>query len=255
LTQAGVPCFRTPEACGDAIAAAFSRRVPKEPGQPGLGGAERQLDEAQGYALLQGLGVPVAPHVVMASASAAPEMTYPVALKLLSADVLHKSDLGGVALGITDAPALTTARDSMVATLAQTMPELVVDRVLVQEMVAGVGEVLLSVRRDPDAGLMVMLAAGGILAEIHKDRSIRLAPVDLAEAEAMIGEVKALKALAGYRGRPRGDLAALADAIVAISKAGPDVIEVEVNPLIVRAEGSGVVAVDAVARVFTGENA
>ncbi|MGA0598110.1 acetate--CoA ligase family protein, partial [Enterovirga sp. CN4-39] len=104
-----------------------------------------------------------------------------------------------------------------------------------------------------DAGLVVMLAAGGILAEIHEDRSLRLAPVDRTEAEAMIGEVKALQALAGYRGRPRGDLAALADAIVAISQAGPEIIEAEINPLIVLAEGQGVVAVDAVLRVAEEE--
>ena len=96
---------------------------------------------------------------------------------------------------------------------------------------------------------MVMLAAGGILAEIHKDRSLRMAPVDLATATAMIGEVKALAALAGYRGRARGDLVALAGAIVAISQAGAHVLEAEINPLIVGREGEGVVAVDAVVRI------
>jgi hypothetical protein len=98
-----------------------------------------------------------------------------------------------------------------------------------------------------------MLAAGGILAEIHRDRSLRLAPVDLAEAKAMIGEVAALKALAGYRGRPAGDLDALAQALVALSRLavhdGPTVSEAEVNPLIVRENGQGVVAVDALVRL------
>ena len=74
----------------------------------------------------------------------------------------------------------------------------------------GLGEVLIGYRADADVGPMVMLAAGGMLAEIHRDRSLRLAPVDLAEAKAMIGEVAALKALAGYRGKPAGDLDALA---------------------------------------------
>jgi acetate---CoA ligase (ADP-forming) len=85
-------------------------------------------------------------------------------------------------------------------------------------MVKGLGEVLIGYRVDPDAGPLVMLAAGGILAEIHRDRSLRLAPVDLAEAQAMIGEVAALKALAGYRGRPEGDLGALAQALVSLSR-------------------------------------
>ncbi len=82
-------------------------------------------------------------------------------------------------------------------------------RLLVQPMIAGLGEVLIGYRVDADARPLVMLAAGGILAEIHRDRSLRLAPVDLTEAKAMIGEVAALRALAGYRGRPRGDLDAL----------------------------------------------
>ena len=94
-----------------------------------------------------------------------------------------------------------------------------------------------------------MLAAGGIFAEIHKDRALRLAPVDRGEAQAMIAEVKALKALAGYRGRPKGDIGALADAIVAISRAGAEVIETEINPLLVLREGGGVRAVDAVVRL------
>src|SRR5581483_10995785 len=128
-------------------------------------------------------------------------------------------------------------------------PEVKVERLLVQAMAKGLGEVLLSFTRDPDAGPLVMLAAGGILAEIHKDRSLRLAPVDRGEAWAMIGEVKALKALAGYRGRAKGDLEALAQAVVAISHAGAHVVEAEINPLMVKAEGAGVAAVDAVVRV------
>ena len=100
---------------------------------------------------------------------------------------------------------------------------------------------------------MVMLAAGGVLAEIHRDRSLRLAPIDLTEARAMIGEVASLKAFAGYRGRPIGDLDALAKALVALSqlavREGPAVAEAEVNPLIVRRKGEGVIAVDALVRM------
>jgi succinyl-CoA synthetase beta subunit len=98
-----------------------------------------------------------------------------------------------------------------------------------------------------------MLAAGGVLTEIYRDRALRLAPVDLIEARAMIDEVRALRALTGYRGKPAGDLAALAQAIVALSRLAlveePMVAEAEVNPLIVRREGEGVVAVDALVRL------
>jgi acyl-CoA synthetase (NDP forming) len=119
-------------------------------------------------------------------------------------------------------------------------------------MMPGLGEVLIGYRLDSDVGPLVMLAAGGVLAEIHRDRSLRLAPIDLAEAKAMIGEVAALKALAGYRGRPAGDLDALAQALVSLSQLALEdtaIAEAEVNPLIVRAKGEGVIAVDALVKL------
>lgn len=260
LAGAGIPCFRTPEACGDVVAAVLARRPPKP--SPGAGASlapaapPHQLDEAEGYAVLARLGIPVAPHAVVAPDATASPIGYPAAVKLLSADVLHKTELGGVVLGVRDDDGLREALARIGRDVPLAAPEVAVERLLVQAMTQGVGEVLLSLRRDPDAGPVVMLAAGGILAEIHRDRSLRLAPVDREEALAMIGEVRALKALAGYRGRPRGDLDALADAVMAISRADPEILEAEINPLIVRGEGHGVVAVDAVVRcASTGEGA
>ena len=136
-------------------------------------------------------------------AGARPALAYPVVVKALSEKIAHKSDVGGVVLNVDDDAALLAA-------IGKIRQATHVDRVLVQPMMPGLGEVLIGYRVDADVGPLVMLAAGGILAEIHRDRSLRLAPVDLAEAEAMIGEVAALKALAGYRGRPAGDLDALA---------------------------------------------
>jgi len=164
-------------------------------------------------------------------------------VKVLSAEISHKSDVGGVALGITDAAALAAAMTAMHARLPQAR------RVLVQPMIRGVGEVLVGYRVDPDAGPLVLLAAGGVFTEIYRDRSLRLAPVDLATAREMIAEVSGLKALAGYRGKPTGDLDGLAQAVVALSQlaSDPSVVEAEVNPLIVRTDA--VVAVDAVVRM------
>jgi acetate---CoA ligase (ADP-forming) len=168
---------------------------------------------------------------------------YPVAVKVLSTEITHKSDVGGVALGLTDAAMVAAAMAAMRARLPQAR------RVLVQPMIAGLGEVLIGYRVDADAGPMVMLAAGGIYTEIYRDRSLRLAPVDLSTAREMIAEVRALKALTGYRGKPAGDLEAVARSVVALSRlaADPTVHEAEVNPLLVRADG--VVAVDAVVRM------
>jgi acyl-CoA synthetase (NDP forming) len=248
LAAAGVPAFRTPEACGDAVAAAFGRRRPKPLAPPAPAGVERQLDEAEGYRVLAELGVPVAPHAVVAPDAVASPIGYPIALKLLSAEVLHKSDIGGVELAIAADEDFRAAAARITRRVEETGVRVV--GLLAQKMARGVGEVLLSFRRDPDAGPFVMLAAGGLFAEIHQDRSLRLAPVDLEEAEAMIDEVKALKALAGFRGRPQGDLAALAKAVVALSRAGPEIVEAEINPLLVGPQGQGVVAVDAVVRVI-----
>jgi succinyl-CoA synthetase beta subunit len=193
--------------------------------------------------------VPHAPAVAIdAGSSAAPSLpfSYPVAVKALSVAIAHKSDAGGVVLNVRDDAALLAA-------IRKIRQSTNVERVLVQPMIAGLGEVLIGYRIDADVGPLVMLAAGGILAEIHRDRSLRLAPVDLAEAQVMIGEVAALKALAGYRGRPVGDLDALAQALVALSQlaiaVGPAVAEAEVNPLIVLPKGQGVIAVDALVRL------
>jgi succinyl-CoA synthetase beta subunit len=114
-------------------------------------------------------------------------------------------------------------------------------------MVAGVGEALVGYRVDRDVGPLVMVAAGGVFTEIYRDRSLRLAPVDLDTAREMIAEVRGFALLSGYRGKPAGDLDALAQTIVALSQLAHDetVLEAEINPLIVRPAGEGVTAVDA----------
>jgi acyl-CoA synthetase (NDP forming) len=152
-------------------------------------------------------------------------------------------------LNVANGDALLAAIKQIRANVAQRRPNIRVLRVLVQPMVAGIGEALVGYRVDPDAGPLVMVAAGGILTEIYRDRSLRLAPVDLATAREMIGEVRAFKALAGFRGRPNGDLDALAEAIVSMSRLAeePSITEAEINPLIVRSDG--VVAVDALVKL------
>jgi acyl-CoA synthetase (NDP forming) len=238
LAAAGVPSFRTPEACADAIAAAFARRPCNPLPAPPRAGEERQLNEAEGYALLAGLGISCARHAVVEADAGSSPIGYPVAVKLLSAEVLHKTERGGVALGIADDSAFREAATRIGA---------LSPRLLVQAMTPGLGEILLGFRRDSDAGPIVLLAAGGILAELQQDRALRLAPVTREDAWAMIGEVRALKALAGYRGRPKSDLDALVEALVAISHAGVEVIEAEINPLII--QHRGVTAIDAVVRL------
>jgi succinyl-CoA synthetase beta subunit len=210
------------------------------------------LDELEAYALLARVGIPHArAAAIRADGNPALPLAYPVAVKALSPQLTHKSDAGAVVLNVHSQDELIAAMRLIQKSVAERMPGVRIDRYLVQEMVSGVGEVLIGYRLDVDVGPLIMVAAGGILTELYRDRSIRLAPVDLATAREMISEVRGLAVLDGFRGKPKGDLDALAGAIVALSQLADDpaVLEAEVNPLIVRPAGKGVAAVDALARV------
>ncbi|HTO40494.1 MAG TPA: acetate--CoA ligase family protein, partial [Rhizomicrobium sp.] len=179
-------------------------------------------------------------------------LAFPLALKALCAELPHKTDVGGVSLSIKTKAHLSEQMAVMRDSVTRARPDIAFDRFLVQTMASGIGEVLIGFRRDPDVGPIVLLAPGGIFAELSGERSLRLAPVDEAEAQQMISEIGALRALSGYRGKPCGDLDALAKAICALSHFADDsdVAEVEINPLIVRRSGEGVVAVDALMRII-----
>jgi acyl-CoA synthetase (NDP forming) len=264
LTTADIPVFRTPESCADAIAAIFSRRFrdlaltvrghqagrgPVPARRPSAGQAG---DENSAYQVLDAIGVPRAATVVLNG----DEVTglpfdYPVAAKVLSAQIPHKTDVGGVVLGIEDAAGLRAAAAAIRASVARHRPDLAPPPILVEPMETGQAEVLVGYRVDRQAGPIVLVAAGGELTEMFTDRSLRLAPVDLATARDMIGEVRSLRRLAGYRGRPPGDSEALAQAIANLSNLAFDsrVVELEINPLLVRGIGQGVIAVDALVRM------
>lgn len=259
MAEAGIPSFRTPETCGDVIAAAFARRAPRPDlpwataSNPADAGS-RMLDEAEAYALFAAAGIPHAPVAVLDAGAAVPDLpfAYPVVAKVLHPDIAHKTDVGGVALGISDRAELTSAMARIKETVEERRPGTIVSRILVQPMARGLGEALIGLRRDPQVGPVVMLAAGGVFTELYRDRSLRLAPVNRDGALEMIAEVKAMQVLGGYRGKPKGDLDALADAIVAVSRLAlihePAVIEAEINPVLILADGDGVLAVDALVR-------
>lgn len=253
LTAAGVPCFRGPEACADAIAAVFARRVPDADVVPVLVQSQgvRALSEALAYDVLDALGVPHAPAFTAPLAGSAPSLPFdfPVVAKICSELIQHKTEVGGVVLGINSTAELQAALGTLRSNLAERAPGVPCDEVLIQPMRKGLTEVLIGYRVDPDAGPIIMLAAGGIWAEVARDRSIRLAPVTVQSAREMILEVQALKTVTGLRGKERGDLEALAHAVSALSQLAirPElrICEAEVNPLMVMREGQGVLAVDA----------
>ncbi|MBK1784098.1 acetate--CoA ligase family protein [Prauserella cavernicola] len=261
LDEAGVAAFRTPEACADAIDTALNRTVPSVRTGAALGGpapsATRVLDEQGSAELLGAQGVARVPSAVLDTAELGEDLTlpfdYPVVVKALSDRLPHKTEAGAVVLDVADAAGVREAVARIKASVAAYDDSIEIDRVLVQRMAAkGVAEALVGYRVSPSAGPLVVLAAGGIYAELYSDSTVRLAPVDAATAREMIGDVRGLGTLAGFRGAEGGDVDALVDTIVAVSNLAadrPDVVEAEVNPLSVGAAGDGAVALDALVRL------
>ncbi|TAJ25268.1 MAG: CoA-binding protein [Reyranella sp.] len=262
LTAAGIPAFRHPESCAEAMALCLLRTPPRplpraaEPSTNALGALEAGkvsgFDERRAADLFAALGVPMAKSMAVPDAkrvaAAVGEVGAPVALKILSADIAHKTEAGGVALGLPDGQTAAVVARDMERKVKAYAPAAKLEGFLVQKMERGLAEVILGFRRDPLVGPTVTVGLGGVLAEIYKDASTRLAPVDEAEAHEMIAEVKGLATVRGYRNLPKGDITALVRTIAAFSnlahKAFAQVAEAEINPLLVKRESEGVVAVD-----------
>ena len=217
--------------------------APRAPGSP--------LGDAQLADALRARGLPPPASGFGAlpkdAAAAAARVGFPVALKLVSPQVSHKTEVGGVRLGLASAAEVERAAQEMLDALHAHAPQTQVDGFLVQEMVRGV-EVILGVRTDPLYGPMMIVGAGGILVELVKDVACRMLPVGEAEARAMLGEVKVSKLLAGYRGQEEADVEALVAAICGLSDFYLDhrhsLADLEINPLIVLGKNKGVRAVD-----------
>lgn len=260
LAAQHVPAFRTPESCADAMAAYFRWRAPasidddgKHLALPISTGAER-LTERAALAIFASLGI----ETVRSTLTQAPDFShgipYPVVAKASSADIAHKSEAGGVLLNIRSDRELKDRATAMLSAIARTQPHAHLDGVLVQAMEQGLAEAIVGYRHDPMVGPIVLVGAGGILAEAIHDIAVAVAPVDLAEAHSMIARIKSFAPLRGFRNLPRGDLDALAKAVVAISRLAlvrdQPVAEAEINPLMIRPAGEGAVAVDGLLTVM-----
>ena len=197
------------------------------------------------------LGVPTAHAELLAPGQLTHGVPYPVVVKISSRDIPHKTDAGGVRVGITDDAGLARAAGEIIASASVHAPNARIDGLLVQSMAPRLLELMLGYRDDPLVGPTVILGAGGITAEISPDFAIRLAPVGIDDARAMILEVRATRLVRGFRGLPQGDCEALARAIVAFSQLaairGAHVAEAEINPLFVQTDG--VIAVDGLVRL------
>ena len=183
------------------------------------------------------------------AAAVAERLGFPVVLKVLSADIAHKTEAGGVRLRLGNAQEVRKAFDEVMASARAYAPTAQIDGALLQKMEAGQAELILGATRDPVFGMTLTVGLGGVLTELYKDVSHRVLPVDAAMAHDMLGELKAFPLLTGYRGRPLGDVDAACRAIAGFSRAvlalQEQADEVEVNPLLVKEQGQGVRALDA----------
>ena len=252
LEAAGIPVFEDPSRAIRAIAGAtFVRElqaaavgVPEVPKGAPISLASR--NEAAAKELLAESGVPVLPEKACAAAAeavaAATAMGFPVVMKILSDDIPHKTEVGGVLLNVADGAAVAAGFDELYRRAGEKKPGAKLDGVLVAPMVSGGVETIIGVQRDPVFGPMVMFGLGGISVELFNDVAFATAPLTPERAETLIASVKGAKLLDSFRGRPPMDRAALVKALVAVSElavAQQDVIEgVEINPFLVKQDGA-----------------
>ncbi len=263
LNRRGVPAYSAPETCASALAAMLRRAQWAEypvaqaslPERGDDGFPAGSLDEAQAKQLFARFGVPVVAEEIVATPAqaeaAARRLGERVVLKILSSEITHKSDVGGVAVNVPAAEA--GARLPALARDVESKTGVVPTRFLVQEMVSGGIELILGMHRDP-LGTAILLGTGGVTAELFKDTAMRMLPAQGGlgpeEALALAKQLAGWPLLDGFRGREKADVEALVAAIVAFSNMaaslGTRLIEAEINPLFVLPAGCGVRAADGV---------
>ncbi len=266
VRRAGIPSFLSPRRSMNALGAMYrfglkaqrleararQQHVRPVPAQtldlPG-GGA---LGERRSKQILARYGIPVVRETLIAEHDIdrlrADQFTFPLAVKIESPDIAHKTEAGAVRLRIADLASLTQAAREVIASSRKYRPDARIDGVLAQEMAAGT-EVILGAVDDPHFGPTVMFGLGGVLTEVLQDVTHRFAPFDHATALDMLAEIKGAALLRGYRGAPALDTETLADTLTRLSWLIHDhagrIREIDVNPLFVRPQGQGVVAADA----------
>ncbi|WPZ34233.1 acetate--CoA ligase family protein [Thalassobaculum sp. OXR-137] len=259
--EGGYPVFEDPTraVAAAAVISRFGRFFarPQEAAPPAApSGAQavpaRQLGEHEASDLLESWGVPFVPRRLATSAHEAEEAVKALGgkavLKIASADILHKTEVGGVIVGVTQSNA-AAAYDGLVTRVAQAAPKAKIDGVLVAAMAPEGVETVIGVQNDPTFGPVVMVGLGGILVEVLEDVSFRLAPFGVEEAKRMIAELKGAKIYGGVRGAPPADVDALAELLAKVSvfaaSEGARIESVDLNPVRVLPKGEGCVALDA----------
>ncbi|MBD3267629.1 CoA-binding protein, partial [bacterium] len=270
LQRHKIPHYILPESmCGAFHAAWDFKTQTKEldPPLPPLPGVEREsvarilrhaadkgdayLGGLEAFDVLKAYGFAVGGYGMVASkeeaASLASRIGFPVVMKVVSRDIVHKVDVGGVILDIASAKEAEEAYAAIMAAVSQNMPEAQVDGVFVQEMCREGDEVILGVKRDPSFGAVILFGMGGIFVEIYKDISFRVAPLSKKNMQTMMAEIKGYPLLTGARGQAKRDIAAIQDCLHRLSQLAldfPQIKELDINPLMVRKEAEGVLVAD-----------
>lgn len=270
LNDSRVPVYPYPERAVQALArmAEYQEWLEEPPDEyirvvPYTGGVRRvfeaarvegrlDLGEVEAREVLKAYGLRVPESEVARSGEEAAEhaekIGFPVVMKIVSPDILHKSDIGGVRIGIRDRQEATDAYDLMMLRVRRFMPDADLRGVLVQEMIQGGREVIIGSTRDPQFGPLVMFGLGGIYVEVLKDVSFRVAPVGERHARRMVDEIRSAALLRGARGEKGSDIEAIVNTVLVVSQLVtdfPEILEMDINPLKVGEVGEGAVAVDA----------
>jgi len=214
-------------------------------------GNSGSLGEAQTRPLLEAYGIPVVKGGFAASAAEAArlvdEVGGPVVMKIVSPEILHKSDVGGIRLNLADRTAVLAEYEKLMKDIHAAKPEAHLEGVMIEKMAPRGQEVIIGMKRDVGFGPLLMFGLGGIYVELFKDVAFRIAPVTTAEARQMITETRAGKLLTGFRGTAKADLDAVVEVILRLGRISldfPQIEEIEVNPLLVYPEGQGALALD-----------
>lgn len=277
LSQYKVPNYPFPERAISVLSAMYRQRqwVERPVEEPKLFGGDKAavrevfrqclergystLAEGEAREVISAYGFSVPRSILVNSKESAikvaEEIGYPVVLKVASPDILHKSDIGGVRVGIRNSSDVVQAFEEILEKARRRMPDALVQGVFVQEMVRGGKEVILGATLDPQFGPLLMFGLGGIYVEVLKDVSFRVAPITQRDAWEMLGEIRAYPLLKGARGESPVDLEAIVEGLQRLSQLVtdfPQVLELDINPLSVLPKGKGAVAIDARINISPG---
>lgn len=268
LNMAGVPVFAYPDEAGRVLKGMqqYKQVLSKPPFKPieaknidhnkmaaalALANGARAVGEYETRIMLEAYGIQNVPGDLAMDVDKAlmiaDKSGYPVVMKIVSEDILHKSDSGGIALNILNPEQLRVEYDAMLARIAQTEPNARIRGVMVEQMAPKGLEVIIGMRRDPTFGPLMMFGLGGTMVELLKDISFKVAPLTSEDIDEMIENTLAGKLLKGYRSSAKADIKAVKETIARLSQLSldnPAISEIEINPLIVYPEGQGAISLD-----------